>query len=212
MIKGIIFDLDGTLIDTIEDLGNSMNTILENHGYPIHDLSAYYKFVGNGMRVLVERAIPKDANLDILFEEFVNEYESNLTNKTKPYPNIVDLLEKINNLNIPVGVCTNKKEDLMAQILEHYFSNITFVETIGDRFDGQLKPNPTHPSSIAKKMNLKPSEIAFVGDSNVDIQTAINAGMLPVGVSWGFRSEEELIKTGAAKIIHDPLELLDILN
>lgn len=215
MIKGFIFDLDGTLINTLYDLADSCNELLTNHDRPTHDDQAYQLFVGNGMKVLIERAygVPISETLnDALLQEFKDIYERRYLNRSKAYDGVLDLLTNLNIKNIPIAVCTNKNQYYVAPMLDHYFPDVRFVEIIGERGDGQHKPNPHYPLQIAASMNLAPETIAFVGDSNVDILTGINAHMIPIGVNWGFRSEEELRSAGATDVISFPSDLLDKLK
>lgn len=209
--KGIIFDLDGTLLDTVEDLAFSVNKALKAHGYKTHETNMYYQFVGNGIKKMIQRASGEE-NIDDLLETFLSVYDKHFMDNTKPYEGIVELLEYCDSNNIKIGVCTNKKESYLFPMIKNYFKDITFIECVGDRFDGLHKPNPTYAIEIANAMNLKPEDIIFVGDSNVDMETAINANMTPIGVSWGFRSVEELKNAGAKYIINKPMELVKYLD
>lgn len=207
---GIIFDLDGTLLNTLYDLGNSCNRTLERYGYPTHAMEAYRYFVGNGMKMLVKRALPQDfsGDFELILNDFLNDYEANLTKDSRPYNGVIETLKLLNQKNIPIAVCTNKKQAYTDQIINHYFKDINFSAVIGDQFDGHHKPDPTHPFAIAKTLGLEPHNIYFVGDSNVDMQTAANAGMIPVGVSWGFRPVEELLEHGAKIVLNSMQEIV----
>ena len=212
MIKGVIFDLDGTLLNTLYDLGNSTNRVLNLYGLDSYPVDVYKTFVGNGIRTLVKRAFPPDfENLDEAVERFIQDYSAHCMDESVPYDGVPELLETLTAMGISIGVCTNKKQELTDMVIEKYFGAFPFVEVIGDRFDGFTKPDSKYPLEIAEKMNLAPEEIIFLGDSDVDIRTAINAGMMPVGASWGFRSEKELRDEGAKHIIHHPSALLDII-
>ncbi|MBK2404208.1 HAD-IIIA family hydrolase [Erysipelothrix rhusiopathiae] len=205
-----IFDLDGTLLDSIDDLGNNLNTVLQRHGLPTYDRTQYKKFVGNGMKKLVERALPSDyEGFERILEEYLDEYSHHYTEASVPYDKVCETLKTLNQRNIPIAICTNKKQEYTDGIVKHYYGDIDFIATIGDSFDGKHKPNPYYPLTIASKMAIDPSLIYFVGDSDVDMKTAKNAGMIPVGVSWGFRSVEELREHGAQYII-DSIE--DVLS
>lgn len=207
---GIIFDLDGTLINTLFDLGNSCNRTLEKFGHPTHSIDKYQYFVGNGMRKLLERSLPGSYNDDFetMFAFFLNDYEKHHTNDSKLYPGVYESLKKLNELKIPIAVCTNKKQEFTDTILKHYLADIDFIAAIGDRFDGHHKPDPRHALEIARHMDMDPESIYFVGDSNVDMMTAQNAGMIPVGVSWGFREVKELQEHGAKMIINTMEEIV----
>ncbi len=210
---GFIFDLDGTLLDSLDDLMNSLNTVLKKYGLKQHNREAYQNFVGNGMKVLVDRACPADyENKEQILEEFLNEYGERYHEKSQPYPQIIEMLKSLNEKNIPIAICTNKKQEYTDKIVEVYFNDIDFVAVYGDQFDGKEKPNPFYALKIADTMGLEPKDIYFVGDSNVDMFTANNANMNAVGVSWGFRSVSELKETGAKHIVHSANDILELLK
>ena len=210
---GIIFDLDGTLLNSIDDLGNAMNLVLKRHGFMVHDLSAYQKFVGNGIKKLVERALPnKTENLDYYYELYLMEYGKKFMDQSKLYEDVYEVLKELNKKSIPIAIHTNKLQRYLNDIKEHYFDGIDFVSLVGDQSDLKHKPNPFHAIKIAQEMEINPSKIFFVGDSDVDMKTAVCAGMIPVGVSWGFRSVEELKEEGAQFILKDMKSLLDVLE
>lgn len=212
MIKGVIFDLDGTILNSLEDLGQSVNRTLKKHNLETYPMKRYNEFVGNGVHKLVERAFGKDyPKLEEAFETFYTDYSENCTVNSYLYDGIFDVLKKLNELKIPVAISTNKAQDLTDKIVEHFLSDVDFVDVIGDRFDGLKKPNPHYPLAIMDKMNLKPEEILFVGDSNVDMITANTAGFKAIGVLWGFRSKEELLKHGADQVIDDACDILKML-
>ena len=207
---GIIFDLDGTLINTLYDLGNSCNRTLKKYDYPVHTIEAYRYFVGNGMKTLLKRALPQDfeGDFDSILDDFLEDYSNNHSNDSRVYDDVIETLQQLNKLQIPIAICTNKKQDYTDSIVSHFLGDINFVSALGDQFDGLHKPNPTHALQIAKMMNIPPQEIYFVGDSNVDMLTARNANMIPIAVSWGFRPVEELIEHGAYKVIDSMKEIL----
>ena len=208
-----IFDLDGTLLNSLDDMMNSLNQVLEAHNLETHDREAYQKFVGNGMKKLVERACPNGyTNNEVILQEFLEVYKERYYELSRPYPGITDMLRDLNKRNIPIGICTNKKQEYTDKIIELFFNDIEFVSVIGDRFEGKEKPNSYYPLLIAKEMNKEPHDIYFVGDSDVDILTAINSDMIPVGVSWGFRSVDELKGTGASYIVDSASEVLQLLK
>lgn len=201
-MKAIIFDLDGTLLNSLQDLANSVNKVLVQHNQAPHPLEKYNQFVGNGVQKLVERAFGSDYDkLDEAFDSFLEDYTENCINDSKPYEGILNLLQWANTKDIPIAISTNKAQDLTDKIVAHYFKDIDFVDVIGDRYDGLKKPNPYYPLQIAEKMQTKAEDILFVGDSDVDMMTANSAGFVALGVSWGFRSEKELLAHGASKII-----------
>ncbi|MBQ1920509.1 MAG: HAD-IA family hydrolase [Selenomonas sp.] len=212
--KAAIFDLDGTLIDSLADLADSANEMLTGYGYPTHALDKYRYFVGNGSRKLIERCLPADKAAD---SAFVDEalakykvcYDRNLTHKTACYAGIMDMLQTLQAKNIPLGICTNKHQSAADIIVAKLFPQDMFVSVIGDCKDLPRKPDPQKVLLIAEKMGVKPEEVAYFGDTSVDMDTAKNAGMLSIGVTWGFRPKEELVEYGAKVLLDSPLELFD---
>lgn len=212
--KAAIFDMDGTLVDTIEDIADSVNEMLEDYNFPTHSLDEVRQFVGNGARKLIERSLPAEKSSD---EKFVDEalknydeiYKKNLTNKSKPYDGIIELLKNLNAKKIPLGICTNKQHFAALEIAEKILSSIKFEEVIGDKKNLPRKPDPTKVLEMAKKFKVTPAEVAYFGDTAVDMNTANNAGFLPVGVTWGFRPKSELVESGAKIIINHPLEIFE---
>ncbi|CAM3561027.1 HAD family hydrolase [Flavobacterium chungbukense] len=212
--KGIIFDLDGTLVNSLEDISDAMNTVLKGLNYPTHTYDTYQYFIGSGLRNLVSKALPatnnSDDQIEICFECMVNEYREMCTVKTKPYEGILELLENLNSQNIKMAVFSNKADELTKKIASEIFPN-SFDTAVGLSTEELKKPNPFEAVEISKNWNLKPEEILFVGDSDIDMKTAINANMFPVGVTWGYRTEDELKNSGAKAIINNASELIDIL-
>ena len=212
--KAVIFDLDGTLVDSLADLSDSVNLMLESYGFPTHEVEKYRYFVGNGSKKLMERTLPRDKAASA---EFVEEalakykaiYKERLLEKTRPYNGVRELLEELKSRGIPLGVCTNKHNDAALTIVKILFAPGTFEEVLGDRPGFPKKPNPATPLEIASHLGVKPDEVAYLGDTSVDMETAVHAGFLPVGVLWGFRPEEELVQSGAKVLLKAPLELLE---
>lgn len=208
--RAAIFDMDGTLLDTLEDLADSVNEMLEHYSLPRRSLDEVRMFVGNGAKKLMERA------LGTTDEKFVGEaleyyngcYARRLLNKTKPYAGILNLLENLNAKEIPVGICTNKQHFAAVALAEKFFAQVEIGAVTGDA----KKPNPAAALKIAESFGVAPAEVAYFGDSAVDMQTAINAGFLPVGVTWGFRSEAELVDAGAKIIVHRAEEIFERIN
>ncbi|WP_314763512.1 HAD family hydrolase [uncultured Selenomonas sp.] len=212
--KAVIFDLDGTLVDSLADLSDSVNLMLESYGFPTHEVEKYRYFVGNGSKKLMERTLPRDKAASA---EFVEEalakykaiYKERLLEKTRPYNGVRELLAELKSRGIPLAVCTNKHNDAALTIVKILFAPGTFEEVLGDRPGFPKKPNPATPLEIASHLGVKPDEVAYLGDTSVDMETAVHAGFLPVGVLWGFRPEEELVKSGAKVLLKAPLELLE---
>lgn len=212
--KGIIFDLDGTLVNSLEDISDAMNKVLQGLNFPTHTYDTYQYFIGSGLRNLVSKALPatnnSDDQIEICFECMINEYREMCTIKTKPYDGIVELLENLNSQNIKLAVFSNKADELTKKIASEIFPN-HFDQAVGLSTEALKKPNPFEALEIGKKWNLKPEEILFVGDSDIDMQTAVNANMFPVGVTWGYRTEEELKNSGAKLVVNTASELIEIL-
>ena len=209
--KGIIFDLDGTLVNSLEDISDAMNTVLTNLNYPTHTYDTYQYFIGSGLRNLVSKALPatnnSDEQIEICFECMINEYREICTLKTKPYDGIVELLKNLTSQNIKMAVFSNKADELTKKIASEIFPN-HFDMAVGLSTEELKKPNPFEALEISKKWNLTTEEILFVGDSDIDMQTANNANMFAVGVSWGYRTEQELKNSGAKLVINNALELI----
>ncbi|EJU27147.1 HAD family hydrolase [Selenomonas sp. CM52] len=212
--KAVIFDLDGTLVDSLADLSDSVNLMLESYGFPTHEMEKYRYFVGNGSKKLMERTLPRDkaASAEFVEEALVKYkaiYKERLLEKTRPYNGVRELLAELKSRGIPLAVCTNKHNDAALTIVKILFAPGTFEEVLGDRPGFPKKPNPATPLEIASHLGVKPDEVAYLGDTSVDMETAVHAGFLPVGVLWGFRPEEELVKSGAKVLLKAPLELLE---
>ena len=212
--RGIIFDLDGTLIDSLDDLADSMNGVLSQFRFPQHDLIAYKSFIGRGIRNLVKAALPEnrrnEETLDKCYKLMLEIYAENCIDKTKPYPGILELLDELKSRHLKLAVFSNKADALTKKIVPSLLPGY-FDEVMGLILEANRKPNPAGAWDICKKWSLAPKEIIYVGDSNVDMQTAQNAGMFGVGVLWGYRDGQELMANGAELVIRQPLELLSIL-
>lgn len=212
--KGIIFDLDGTLLDSIEDIGDSMNQVLKELELPTFNYEEYKLKVGGGFRGLALNIFPKDTSEDNIEEAvklFSNFYDKNYLNKTRPYEGILEILNNLKDREIKLGVNSNKRDDYTNDLVDKHFKDIPFVKVYGDREGVVKKPDPTSALEIAESMNLDVEEIIYIGDSNVDILTAKNAKMDSGGVLWGFRSKKELIDSGAKYIIEKPCHILDLV-
>lgn len=214
--KAVIFDMDGTLLDTIGDIAGATNQVLKEEGLPEHTLSDYKQFVGNGARILMKRALPpskgSDEYIDSLLERFQIVYREKQFDTTDLYEGIGELLARLKVLRIPMAVLSNKPHHLVQEIGAHYFEEGLFSYMEGQKDSVPHKPAPDGALALVSLFHLEPQECLFIGDSSVDMETALNAGMKGVGVSWGFRSVEELKAHGASYIIESPLELLSLLE
>lgn len=212
MKKLVIFDLDGTLLDTIEDLAVAANYALEACGYPLHDVSEYPRFVGNGISKLLERALPVAARCESEVERmrhiFMPYYDAHNAVYTRPYTGIETLLDVLHGRGIMLAVASNKYHSATIQIVKHYFPTIPFVAVLGQRDNVPKKPHPAIVHEILATAQVSAQEALYVGDSDVDMHTASSAGVESVGVTWGFRSEENLREAGACHIIHHADNLL----
>jgi phosphoglycolate phosphatase len=212
--RAIIFDLDGTLVDSLEDIADAMNETLEVFGFPTHNYDAYRYFVGNGLMNLVRTSVPQPVlenrqMLQLCFEMMIDKYQKCLICKTRLYPGIKELLDILASKNLKMAILSNKADELTQQICNALLKEWPFDVIMGATEDFPRKPNPNSALFIAKKLNIFPENIVYVGDTNVDMKTANAAGMLPVGVTWGFRTREELQDAGAKLIIDEPLELIE---
>ncbi len=216
-VEAVVFDLDGTLLDTLEDLAESLNAALEEAGYPPHPVSAYRYFVGDGARRLVERAFPADrlpgeAEADHVYQNYLRHYGERWDRKSKPYPGIPELLDQLRDLGIPLAVCSNKPDAFTRLCVERLLPPQRFAAVIGQREGVPRKPDPAAALQAARLMGVNPAACLFLGDSGVDMETASRAGMTPVGVLWGFRAAEELIGAGARSLLATPAELETLLG
>jgi len=212
--QAVIFDLDGTLVDSIGDLADSANAMLSFYGFLQHSREEYRYFVGNGARKLVERCLPDGKAADGKFVEEALErynrcYEERMLNKTTPYPGISSMLEELRLRGTPMAICTNKQQFAADAIVGKLFPSGMFRENIGDREGMPRKPDPAKALYIAGRLQVRPEEVAYLGDTAVDMETAKRAGFLPVGVTWGFRPREELVESGAKVLLDTPMELLE---
>lgn len=196
MKKLVIFDLDGTLLNTIADLANSTNYALKVLGYPIHEPDKYNFMVGNGINKLFERALPDgektEENVLRVRQEFVPYYDQHNADKSRPYPGVTELLETLQAAGMQLAVASNKYQAATEKLIAHYFPNIKFTAVFGQREGIPVKPDPIIVKEILQIAKVQEEETLYVGDSGVDMQTAINAGVTSCGVTWGFRPRTEL--------------------
>lgn len=215
MTKLIVFDLDGTLINSLEDLADSANWMLIQHGFPTHPVDAYRYFVGDGMRKLIERILPPEERNEKQIErckaEFIAYYTIHMEDKTVVYPGMIELLKELKDRGLKIAVATNKVHIAVAPLMAKYFPGIRFDSMIGQREGIPVKPHPQIMYDILKETGCQQSEALHVGDTATDMQLAHSAGVTPVGVLWGYRPLEELQEAGAKFIISRPEELLGLV-
>lgn len=216
MKRLVIFDLDGTLLYTIEDLGHAANYALEKNGFATHTLASYPFFVGNGVRRLITRVLPEehrdDSTIDRLLKDFRAFYDEHCCDCTKPYPGIPELLRDLRDQNVQVAVASNKYDAAVQKIINHYFGDIDFVAIEGQKEGVNVKPDPSVVFSILSQARVPKREVLYVGDSGVDMETARRACVDSVGVTWGFRPEKELVEYYAGTIIHQPGAILSLIE
>lgn len=210
---GAVFDLDGTLLDTIADIGNAANAVLRRHSFPTHPLSEYRQFVGEGVRVLLLRALPPqhrdDGTLNACMETMQSEYLRHLNQTAKPYPGVLELLTSLKERRFKLAVLSNKPDQFTTQCVTDFFGEGLFNPILGLREDRPRKPDPAGALEIAFQWGIPPSQILYFGDSGTDMQTATAAGMYPIGVLWGYRDGSELLATGARRVLKEPAALFN---
>jgi phosphoglycolate phosphatase len=214
--KGIIFDLDGTLADTLEDIAGSMNHVLQLHGFPAHAMDDYKLLVGRGLDHLVRQSLPQDYRLPEIVStclaEMMADYEVHCLDKTRLYNGIPEMLQDLSGREIKLAVFSNKAEPLTHKIVHHLMGNIPFKRVMGASTGLPKKPDPAGALHISGMLGISPGNMIYMGDSDVDMITATRAGMFAVGVLWGFRSGEELRANGAEVLLSSPAGLLKLLG
>tara|TARA_B100000809_G_scaffold95005_1_gene93646 strand:+ start:3095 stop:3745 length:651 start_codon:yes stop_codon:yes gene_type:complete len=213
-IEGIIFDLDGTLVNSIEDIADSMNVVLENSDYPTHSYNIYETFIGSGIRNLVSKAIPDSVKTEVeierVFASMLDHYKDNCTNKTAVYPGVIELLNTLKSKDLKMAVLSNKADALTKKVVAEKLPTL-FEPVLGLTTEALKKPNPEVVLGICKSLGLNIKKTLYVGDSNVDIQTAKNAGLISIVVTWGFQPKEILLAENPDYIIDTPQELLNFV-
>jgi phosphoglycolate phosphatase len=211
---GVIFDLDGTLVDTLEDIGDAMNRVLAAEDVPPHSYQEYRYLVGRGLWNLTEESLPQESRdeetVARCYERMIADYSENSLVKTHVYAGVPGLVRGLCDDGLPLAVLSNKSDELTRRVVEALLDPRDFVAVVGARAGVPLKPDPSVALELAARMQLPPERIAYLGDSLVDMQTAAAAGMVAVGASWGFRTTEELVKSGARVVIDYPRELLEL--
>lgn len=208
--------MDGTLLDTLDDIADSTNAALKRMGCPAHPTEAYKLFVGDGIVAQARRALPEgmrdDATVARCVEEIRGEYGRRWADKTRPYEGIPDLLDALSARGVKLVVLSNKPDDFTRAMVAGLLPRWRFDAVVGSRPDAPVKPDPTVALEIALQLCVRPEDFFYVGDTNVDMHTAVGAGMYPVGALWGFRTREELIAAGARLLVEKPMDALNLLD
>lgn len=214
--QAVIFDLDGTLLDTLEDLGDAVNRVLSARRLPVHPIDAYRFFVGDGVAKLIERALPEDKRdaetVRSCLEAFRADYDRHWNVKTRPYNGVGALLDELTARPLKRAILSNKPHEFTELCVREFLPKWSFDAVIGQREGVPMKPDPAGALEITHTLGIPPAAFLYLGDTAVDIKTAIAAGMTPVGALWGFRPEEELRESGAKILIEQPLEVLGLLE
>lgn len=216
MYKLIIFDLDGTLLDTVDDLANSVNFALTQFNFPTHEIKQYRFFIGNGVNKLLERALPEDKRnpdfISMLKLEFIKHYNVHSEVCTHPYDGISGLLSELHARGFKLAIASNKYHAATVDLTKRFFESIAFSDVFGQRDGHPVKPNPAILNEIIMNARVQKSEVLYVGDSGVDVATAYNAGVDFVGVLWGFRPQKELEEVGARNFVNTANELFEFIT
>jgi phosphoglycolate phosphatase len=214
--KAVIFDLDGTLLNTLDDIANSVNIALTKMGFPVHEIEEYKPFIGAGREALGVRSLPEQFQNNpeiikqVLFyinEEYMNHWSDN----TRPYPGVPEMLDTLIAGDIKIAILSNKPQDLTDITVGKLLSKWHFEIVSGVRPEIPKKPDPIGALQISRHLSIPPSQFVFLGDSEIDLETANRAGMYAVGALWGFRSQEELLNSGAKTLISHPSELIRLI-
>jgi phosphoglycolate phosphatase len=210
--KGVVFDLDGTLADSLDDIADSMNRVLVANHFPTHKRETYRGFIGNGVKNLVFQSIPEENREETIvarcFDMMLEDYEENCMVKTKLYNGIHELLDHLHERGLKLAVFSNKTDELTQKIARKLLNDWNMEVVLGAGGDIPRKPDPKGVLLICQKLGLAPDELIYMGDTGIDMQTATAAGMHGVGVLWGFRDEEELLLNGAKLILKHPMDLV----
>jgi phosphoglycolate phosphatase len=212
--KAILFDLDGTLLDSLTDIGNAVNRILSRRQFPIHPMNAYRYFVGDGIRLLIVRALPpeqqKESLIRTCIDEFNKEYGKTWNIETSLYPGVSDMLDLVRHRGLKMAIFSNKPREFTQYCVDAYLTEWNFEVVLGHENLIPHKPDPTGALAIARQIGIAPSSFLYLGDTGVDMQTAYAAGMYPVGALWGFRESVELTENGAKALVNHPSEVIGL--
>ncbi len=213
--EAVIFDLDGTLLDSLEDIAAAANRVLAELDKPTYPVSAYKELVGDGLAMLFQRALPEcerqpELKLDCM-RRFEAAYSACWNNQSKPYDGIEELLEILNQNAVSLSVLSNKADAFTKRCVQYFFGNVRFEQVLGQTERFPRKPDPASAKWLAEQLAVDIDRIAYVGDTNTDMKTALGSGVYAIGVTWGFRPESELLAAGAMQICRDVGQLADCL-
>lgn len=211
--EAVVFDLDGTLLNTLDDIANVVNQILAERGHAQHPLDAYRGFLGHGVNRLLANALPSECQDDQYVEgcvlEFFEKYSLSSCDTSEAYSGVPELLRALESMGVRLAILSNKPHELTVHCVAELLGDWNFEIVYGHRKGSERKPSPESLNEIVQLLSLSEDKILFVGDTVVDVQTAIRAKVHPVGVAWGYQGEKFLVEAGAAKILQHPLDLLE---
>jgi phosphoglycolate phosphatase len=214
--KAVLFDLDGTLLDTLDDLADSANRVLAGMNMPQHPLDSYRYFVGDGMMTLLKRIVPEDKrdkeSLARITQAFRQDYGNNWAVKSKPYDGIGQMLAGLKQRGLRLAILSNKAHDFTRLCVQQLLGEFSFNPVLGQREEVAKKPDPAGALEVAELLGIPPKDFLYLGDTSIDMHTAKSAGMCAVGALWGFRTREELLKSGADHVLENPVDLLDLIE
>ena len=211
---GVIFDLDGTLADTLEDIADAMNRVLRGRRLPVHSSASYKLMIGKGLRNLVGQTLPvemrNDETIAACLDQLIAGYREHCLDKTRLYDGVADLVSTLRAVGVKLAVLSNKADDLTRRIVGALLDPGAFDVVMGAQQGLPFKPDPAAALLVGERLGVPPARIAYLGDSGIDMRTATAAGMTAIGVSWGFRTRDELVENGATAVLDHPLELLEL--
>ena len=215
-IKAVLFDLDGTLVNSLADLADSVNFTLQEFGFATHENEKFKYFIGDGMQKLIERVLPDDKkdndSIKQVLSAFMCRYREHFADKTVAYDGIYELVNSLDKMNLKLAIVSNKAQDMAVEVTNKVLSGLNFDIICGKREGYPTKPDPTLTLEIINELGVKPSECIFIGDSGMDMAVAKNAKVIGIGVLWGFRTEAELLENGADYIVNNPNEIAEIIK
>ncbi len=216
-IQAVVFDLDGTLLDSLADIANAANTVLQSHDFPTHSIESYRYFVGSGVRHLLCKTLPEEFHDDEqlgrrLIAEFIEEYHRTWNVESRLYDGVTQMLDELVRQELALAVLSNKPQAATSKCVNYYLPQYSFATVLGQSEHRPPKPDLTGAREVLTELGVEPQACLYLGDTAVDMQTACSAAMVPIGATWGFRDQAELEQAGAEWIIDQPLELLDIVR